>query len=97
MQHVEAIRELLQRVRTRWRMVRLFEGVIRAALAASLVIAAALLSTRFIGTPLAFGSVGAIAALLAVAAFVWGLAPARETPSDRQGRALHRGTGPVAR
>ena len=35
MEHLEAIGELIRRVRARWRLVRLGEGVVRAALAAT--------------------------------------------------------------
>src|SRR5437588_12976635 len=77
------IRELLGRVRGRWRRLIVFHAGVRAALAASAVLAVALLLTRWTGrAPSALAALGIAAVVLAAAALVWGLWPARENPSD---------------
>ena len=49
-----AVRELIDRVRTRWRAQRLFEASVRGALAAAGAIGVALLAVRWTaGSPLA--------------------------------------------
>lgn len=81
----QPIRELLKRVRARWRAVRLLEALIRSALAASAVLALALVAARFAPRePAVFGLVGALAAIGVAAAIIWAFAPLRQTPSDRQ-------------
>src|SRR5436190_2054823 len=84
--HSQRIRELLRRVRRRCRTLSTFHATIRAALAASGVIGAALLMMR-LGhwaerSPLALALVASTALLLAIAAILWGPAPLRDAPSD---------------
>src|SRR6185295_16451164 len=84
MQHYEAIRELIDRVRRRWRTLRTFEAIVRASAAAIVVVGVALtaaLSTT--GRPGALATIGIVAVLLTVAAVVWGLLPLRRVPDDR--------------
>lgn len=85
MQHHEAIRQLIRRVRARWRMLRLFNAAIRGALGVSLVLALAIVTTKIVGqAPLLFGAVGVAAVLLAAAVLLWSAAPLRHVPSEKQ-------------
>ena len=84
MQHYEAIQELIDRVRRRWRTLQAFEAIVRAVVAAIIVIGIALtaaLSTA--GRPGALATIGIVAVLLTMAALVWGLVPLRKIPDDR--------------
>src|ERR1700676_4403393 len=79
------IRELLDRVRSRWQRLSAFRAAVRAALAASGVLAAALVLTFWTTrSPLALAALGVAATALAIAALVWGLWPVRRAPSDTQ-------------
>lgn len=85
MQHHEAIRQLIRRVRARWRMLRLFNAAIRGALGVSLVLALTIVTTNIVGqAPLLFGAVGVAALLLAAAVLLWSAAPLRHVPSEKQ-------------
>src|SRR5882672_5260389 len=78
------IRDLIDRVRRRWRTLRTFEAIVRASVAAIVVVGIALtaaLSTA--GRPGALATIGIVAVLLTAAAFVWGLLPLRRVPDDR--------------
>ncbi len=77
------IGELLRRVRARWWRLTVFQGTLRAALAASGVLALAFVATAWTGRSfLALGTVSVAAIVLAVAALVWGFWPARKAPTD---------------
>src|SRR5260221_2208990 len=79
------IRELLARVRSRWQRLSAFRATVRAALAASGVLAIAFVLTFWTTrSPMALAALGVAATALAVAALVWGLWPARRVPSDTQ-------------
>ena len=81
--HHASIRQMLARVRARWRRLRVFEAVVRGALALAAVFTAAL----FLGlwtarSPLALAATGAAALVAGAAALAWGLRPLRDAPSD---------------
>src|SRR5215470_509298 len=79
------IRELIDRVRRRWRTQQAFEAIARASLAAIVVVAVALiaaLSTS--GKPGVLAVIGIGAVVLTLAAILWGLLPLRRIPGDRQ-------------
>jgi hypothetical protein len=77
------VRQLLDRVRSRWRRLHLSQGVVRATLAATGVLALALLSIRVIpGPPALIGAAGMLSVLLIVATVVWGLGALRRVPTD---------------
>src|SRR5207247_11396455 len=84
--HYEHIRELLHRVRSRWKTRSIFLAAVRASLAASAVLGVALILApggRWAGSsPIALAAAGFLALGLVVAAIVWGLAPLRPRPSD---------------
>src|SRR5258706_11530770 len=83
-QHTE-IRQLIDRVRTRWRAQRLFEASVRGALAAAGAIGVALLAVRWTtGSPLALAVIVGAALLLAAAALGRALWPLRRSPGDIQ-------------
>ncbi|HEY7283811.1 MAG TPA: DUF4175 family protein [Vicinamibacterales bacterium] len=84
-QHYEAIRELLDRVRRRWRTEQAFSAIVRVALAASLIVLVSLLASRFTqGAPVALAIVGIFAVAALVAVTWWGLRPLRQRPDDRR-------------
>src|SRR5262245_59355015 len=84
----EAIRELIDRVRTRWRTRRVLHALVRACLA----VAAALISWFVAAQVVGASQLAALAAItLAVLALVavgagvvWAMLPLRRVPSDRQ-------------
>jgi hypothetical protein len=79
----EPIRELLDRVRARWRTIRLFRAAVRAGLAASAVLIVALIAAPWAGrSPLALAWLAAAALLLALGAIAWAFAPLRHRPSN---------------
>src|SRR6266852_5384143 len=83
--HQQEIRELLDRVRSRWQRLSACRATVRAALAASGVLAFALVLTFWTTrSPMALAALGVAATALAAAALVWGLWPVRRAPSDTQ-------------
>jgi hypothetical protein len=83
MQHYESIRQVLHRVRGRWRTLCVLQASVRAALAAATVVGVALIGAQAIGrAPLALAIIGAAAVVLAAAAVVWGCLPLRYVPDD---------------
>src|SRR5262245_62189465 len=85
MQHYDTIRELIDRVRRRWRTQQAFEAIARASLAAIVVVAVALIAALWTsGKPGALATIGIAAVVLTLAAIVWGLLPLRRVPGDRQ-------------
>jgi len=85
MQHDDVIRQILQRVRRRWRTLCLLRASARGALAASIVFGAALIASHWMGrAPNTLALAGAAALLLAAAAVVWAGLPLRHVPDDRR-------------
>ena len=83
MQHYETIRELIDRVRARWRALCAMRAFVRGALIAAAVLGLAVLASRWtIGAPVVLMLVAAAAVLTAVAALTWCLAPLRHVPAD---------------
>src|SRR2546428_7896729 len=81
--HYQAIRELIARVRSRWRTLSLFQATIRGALAAAGVLIAALFIAQWADrAPIALAVTGVVACALALGAIAWAAVPLRHTPSD---------------
>ena len=83
----DLIRDLLDRVRARWHALRAFQAAVRAGLAASAVLIAALMLLRGVAQwagrpPLVPAILAAAALLLVVWALAWAFAPLRHRPSD---------------
>src|ERR1700712_2114006 len=79
------IRQLLDRVRRRWRALVAMHALMRGALTAALVLGAALIAARWTdGAPVALMALAAVAIVLAAAVLLWSLAPLRRVPADRQ-------------
>ncbi len=81
------IRELLARVRARWRMLRIFEATKRAALGASAVLLVAVVISQWAApwmsrSPLVPAALGLLSLLLALGAVAWGFVPLRHGPSE---------------
>jgi hypothetical protein len=80
----DIIQRLLQRVRARWRRLRLFRASTRGALAASGVLAIALLAARLAGRSPAALSLVALAAIVGViVSLAWGALHLGRTPDDQ--------------
>ena len=85
MENYGQIRQLIDRVRARWRALMALRALVRGALIAALVIGAAVIASRWTnGAPVALMALAAAAAVLAAAALVWWLAPLRRLPGDNQ-------------
>ena len=83
MQHAETIRHVLQRVRRRWRTLCVLQASARAALAASGVLAAALIAAHWIDrAPMALALAGGTALLSIAIATIWIALPLRHAPDD---------------
>ncbi len=83
MSDLQPIRDLIARVRRRWRLLTLLQSSARAALALAAVTAVALLAAGWIGpVPALLVVVILIAVAGGAAAIGWGLWPARAAPSD---------------
>ncbi len=82
-EHYQPVADLLQRVRTRWRQLVLLRALVRAALAAAMVLGGVLLVAQALPrAPMALALVGGSGVVLTALALVWGLWPARDVPSD---------------
>ncbi|MBZ5558837.1 MAG: hypothetical protein LAO77_16320 [Acidobacteriia bacterium] len=82
---LDEIRGLLDRVRARWRRLRVLRAAVRASLAVSAVLAAALILLRFsAGAPVVYAAIGIAAVILAIVAAAWGVWPLRDAPTDAQ-------------
>jgi hypothetical protein len=80
----QTIRDLIDRVRRRWRTLHAFEAIVRAGIASTVVVGIALTIALWTnGAPRMLATVGIAAALLVVAAVIWGLLPLRNVPDDR--------------
>lgn len=85
MQHYDDIRDVLHRVRRRWRTWRALQAVARAALMLSVVLGVMLVAARWTsGAPVALAALGLVAFACALTGLLWGLLPLREVPDDRQ-------------
>src|SRR5262245_36720226 len=85
MEHYKDIREVIARVRARWRRLHTFRAVVRAALATTAILGVALILSRWTsGAPMALVGLAGITLLAAGGAVVWALAPLRHAPADRQ-------------
>src|SRR5688500_17699736 len=81
----QQIRELLDRVRARWRRVVLFRAAVRAGLAASAILAIAVFLTFWTTrAPLALAAIAVLAVGFGAAAVAWGFWRTRRSPTDVQ-------------
>ena len=79
----QPIRELLERVRARWRTIRLFQAMVRAALAASAVLIISLIVAQWAArSPFALAALAVASLLLGLGAMAWAFAPLRDPPSN---------------
>ncbi|HWW84211.1 MAG TPA: hypothetical protein VNZ26_11440, partial [Vicinamibacterales bacterium] len=77
------IRELLDRVRARWRRLQAYRAILKTALAAALVIGVALVAARWTaGAPLALTLLAGVTFVSVCGLLAWGLWPLRQVPSD---------------
>src|SRR5260221_13012355 len=84
-ENLNEIRGLLDRVRARWRRLRVLRATVRVSLAVSAVLALAQVLLRFsAGAPAVYAALGVVAAILAVVAAGWGVWPLRDAPTDAQ-------------
>ncbi|MGH9142327.1 MAG: hypothetical protein ACRD2I_14435, partial [Vicinamibacterales bacterium] len=85
MENYGEIRQLIDRVRARWRALVALRALVRGALIAALITGAAVIASRWTnGAPVALMALAAAAAGLAAAALGWWLAPLRRRPADKQ-------------
>src|SRR4051812_49442734 len=85
MSHYAQIRELIVRVRRRWRTLQALQAMVRAALAASVVIGVLTVVTRWTpAAPVALTMIALLAALLLIGGIAWSALPLRAVPDDRQ-------------
>src|SRR5262249_24106023 len=83
MQHYSEIRQLLDRVRARWRALCALNAVMRGALIAAAVVAAAAIASRWTaGAPLLLVALAGVAVFAAMAALTICLWPLRRAPHD---------------
>src|SRR5882672_9835924 len=83
MQHYETIRELIDRVRARWRALCALRAVVRGALIAAAIVGAAVVAARWtMGAPVALIVLAGLAGTLALAAIAICLWPLRRAPKD---------------
>ena len=79
----DPVRELIGRVRARWRRLALLQATVRAALAIAAIVAMTLLlaawTTR---TPVLLAAIVAAAVLALAAAIIWAFRPLRDVPTD---------------
>src|SRR5260221_10668712 len=84
-ENLNEIRGLLDRVRARWRRLRVLRATVRVSLAVSAVLALAQVLLRSsAGAPAVYAAIGVVAAILAVVAAGWGVWPLRDAPTDAQ-------------
>src|SRR4051812_46138720 len=83
MQHYGEIRQLIDRVRARWRTLSALHAVVRGALLAAAIVAIAVVLSRWtVGAPLVLVLLMTAALCSAVGVVVWHLAPLRRVPAD---------------
>ena len=77
------IRQLIDRVRRRWRALVALQALVRGALMAALGVGAALAASRWTdGAPVVLMALALAAIVLALGALTWCLAPLRRVPAD---------------
>src|SRR6267378_1260102 len=83
MHHYSEIRELIDRVRARWRALCALQAFVRGTVMAAVIVGVAVLAARWtVGAPIALVTLAAIALALAagvIAICVW---PLRRVPQD---------------
>ncbi len=85
MEHYNEIRDVIARVRARWRTLRAFRATVRAALLTSAIVGVALILSRWTtGAPMALVGLAALTILIVVGAIGWAVAPLRRSPADLQ-------------
>src|SRR5262245_5627771 len=83
MEHYSQIRELIDRVRRRWRALSALHASVRASLAAAAIVLVALVLARWTaGAPVLLIALAAAALVLAAAAVALCLWPLRRVPQD---------------
>src|SRR5262245_57943656 len=85
MEQHETVRQLIDCVRARWRRLQACRAIVRAALAAVVVLAAALTAIVWAGgAPALLTGIVLVALGLTIGVVAWGLLPMRVRPTDRQ-------------
>src|SRR5580698_4532655 len=85
MQEYDDIRQLIDRVRARWRALVALRALLGGALVAAAVVAVALIGSRWTdGAPIALMTLAAAAAVGAAGSIAWCLSPLRRVPGDSQ-------------
>ena len=85
MESYNEIRDVIARVRARWRTLRAFRATIRAALLTTAVVGVAVVLSRWTaGAPIALLGLTSVTILTAGVAIGWALAPLRHAPADLQ-------------
>lgn len=85
MQQHSDIRQLIDRVRARWRALIALRALVRGTLVAALVVGVALVAARWTaGAPVALMALAASTAALALGVLAWCLAPLGRSPADSQ-------------
>jgi hypothetical protein len=83
MHHYSEIRNLIDRVRARWRALCALQAVVRGALTAALIVGVAAVATRWtVGAPVVLMTLAAITLGLAVATVATSAWPLRRVPKD---------------
>src|SRR5216683_2388379 len=83
MQHYSEIRELIDRVRARWRALCALQAVVRGALMAAAIVGIAVVAARWtVGAPAVLMTLAAIALALAAGALAISAWPLRRVPKD---------------
>src|SRR5512132_2897596 len=83
MANYEQIRQLIDRVRARWRALCALQAAVRASIAAAAILAMAVVAARFTtGAPVALVAIGAAAVILSAAAAAVFLWPLSRVPQD---------------
>src|SRR5438874_1500555 len=83
MNHYSAIRELIDRVRARWRALCAFQAMVRGALMVAAIVGIAVVAARWTaGAPAVLMTLAAIALTLAVGAAAVSAWPLRRVPQD---------------
>src|SRR5262245_30356651 len=85
MEHYNDIRDVIARVRARWRTLHAFRAIVRAALLTTAVLAVALLASRWTtGLPAALVVLAAVTIVAVAGVVFWALMPIGRSPTDLQ-------------
>src|SRR4051812_49533424 len=96
MEHYSQIRELIDRVRARWRALCALHAMMRGTLIAAVVLAIAVIASRWTaGAPLLLIVLAGVAAVAAVAAVARCPLPPPPPPPGAQGARLIQGGAPA--